>query len=112
MLILTFGTEHVHICQVSNAGTQAGYLSLAPQILREEGVLAFWKGNTAAVVRVMPYMSLTFLTQEEYKARLLDAGLPRQASTLVSGSCAGVTAVATTYPLDLIRATMAKPGHR
>ena len=40
----------------------AAWTSIAPRILREEGAAAFWKGNTAAVVRVLPYMSLTFLT--------------------------------------------------
>lgn len=99
--------------QVSRAaaGTQQGWMQIAPNILRDEGVLAFWKGNTAAVVRVMPYMSLTFLTYEEYKVRLIEGGMPKQASTLAAGSAAGVTAVSVTYPLDLVRATMAKPGH-
>ena len=68
---------------------------------------AFWKGNTAAVVRVMPYMSLTFLTFEEYKAQFLALGAPKQAATLAAGSLGGVTAVVLTYPLDLVRATMA-----
>ena len=86
-------------------------MHIAPQILREEGALAFWKGNTAAVVRVMPYMSLTFLSYEEYKQKLLASGMPKQTATLAAGSAAGVTAVALTYPLDLVRATMAKPGH-
>ena len=86
-------------------------MHIAPQILREEGALAFWKGNTAAVVRVMPYMSLTFLSYEEYKLKLLASGVPKQSATLAAGSAAGVTAVALTYPLDLVRATMAKPGH-
>ena len=97
----------------SGAGTTAAELhwtEIAPQILRKEGVLAFWKGNTAAVVRVMPYMSCTFLTYEEYKASLMAAGVPKQASTLAAGSMGGVTAVLLTYPLDLVRATMATPG--
>ena len=62
------------------------------------------------MVRVVPYMSLTFLTFEEYKASLLAAGAPKQAATLAAGSAGGVTAVVLTYPLDLVRATMATPG--
>ena len=85
-------------------------LTLAKNILRDEGVAAFWKGNSAAVVRVMPYMSLTFLTFEEYRAKLLAMGAPKQAATLAAGSLGGVTAVVLTYPLDLVRATMATPG--
>jgi len=85
---------------------------LPGRILREEGVLAFWKGNTAAVVRVMPYMSLTFLSYEEYKVALQATGAPSHLCSLAAGSGAGVTAVAVTYPLDLVRAAMAKPGSR
>ena len=96
--------------QVARSEQQASWLALAPRILREEGVLAFWKGNTAAVMRVVPYMSITFLSYEEFRARLQDAGLQKQAATLAGGSLAGVTAVALTYPLDLARATMAMPG--
>lgn len=101
--------------QISSGGAAGGaaahWTEIAPRILREEGALAFWKGNSAAVVRVMPYMSLTFLTFEEYKASLLNCGTPKQMATLTAGSLAGVTAVVLTYPLDLVRATMAKPGN-
>ena len=83
---------------------------LPRQIWHEEGAAAFWKGNTAAVVRVMPYMSITFLSYEEYKQQLAQHGRPKQACNLAAGSCAGVTAVAATYPLDLVRTSMARPG--
>ena len=97
--------------QVSRASTSTGgYLHLVPQIMREEGFLAFWKGNTAAVTRVLPYMSFTFLSYEEYKLGLQRMGVSKTSSTLAGGSAAGVTAVCLTYPLDLVRATMATPG--
>lgn len=101
--------ERVKILYQINRGGSASWLGIAPKILREEGALAFWKGNSAAVVRVMPYMSLTFMTFEEYKAHSLALGAPKQVATLVAGSAAGVTAVVLTYPLDLVRATMATP---
>jgi hypothetical protein len=97
--------------QISSKSEAVAWTSIAPRIWREEGAAAFWKGNTAAVVRVLPYMSLTFLTYEEYKASLLSAGVPKQAATLAAGSMGGVTAVICTYPLDLVRATMATPGN-
>ena len=100
--------------QVSRASVSTSWLQLAPQIWREEGFLAFWKGNTAAVTRVLPYMSLTFLSYEEYRAALQRSGLGKTSSTIAAGSAAGVTAVALTYPLDLVRATLrvrvSKPG--
>ena len=60
--------------------------AIARRIWTKEGIGAFWRGNSAAVVRVMPYMSLTFLTFEEYRAALLSAGVPKQAATLTAGS--------------------------
>ncbi len=103
--------ERVKILFQINRG-EAGlpWWRLPGKILHEEGALAFWKGNTAAVVRVMPYMSLTFMSYEEYKSYFLSLGAPKTAATLGGGSAAGVTAVVLTYPLDLVRATMAVPG--
>ena len=89
--------------QVSRASVSTSWLQLAPRIWREEGFLSFWKGNTAAVTRVLPYMSLTFLSYEEYRAALKSCGLGKTGSTIAAGSAAGVTAVALTYPLDLAR---------
>ena len=43
---------------------------------RAAGILSFWRGNGAAVVRVVPYMSITFLGFEEYKI-LLKRALPK-----------------------------------
>lgn len=106
--------ERVKILYQLQSGASSGpaWYQLPGRILREEGVLAFWKGNTAAVVRVMPYMSFTFLSYEEYKAQLASTGAPSQLCNLAAGSAAGVTAVGLTYPLDLVRAAMAKPGSR
>ena len=102
--------ERVKILYQINKGTATSGFAVAKNILENEGAIAFWKGNSAAVVRVIPYMSLTFLTFEEYKASLLAVGVPKQLSTLVAGSLGGVTAVVCTYPLDLVRATMATPA--
>ena len=102
--------ERVKILYQINKGTETSGLNVAQNIWRHEGLAAFWKGNSAAVVRVIPYMSLTFLTFEEYKASLNAVGVPKQAATLTAGSLAGVTAVVCTYPLDLVRATMATPA--
>mmetsp|Transcript_8239 Transcript_8239/g.24738 ORF Transcript_8239/g.24738 Transcript_8239/m.24738 type:complete len:294 (+) Transcript_8239:177-1058(+) len=106
--------ERVKILYQVQSGASIGpaWYQLPGRILREEGVQAFWKGNTAAVVRVMPYMSFTFLSFEEYKARIAALGAPSHLCNLAAGSCAGITAVGLTYPLDLVRATMAKPGSK
>mmetsp|Transcript_1319 Transcript_1319/g.2199 ORF Transcript_1319/g.2199 Transcript_1319/m.2199 type:complete len:87 (+) Transcript_1319:34-294(+) len=48
--------------QITKASPNAeslGYWRIVPRIYREEGLLAFWKGNSVAVIRVVPYMSIT-----------------------------------------------------
>lgn len=103
--------ERVKILYQINKGAGSSGAAVASTIFRNEGMLAFWKGNTAAVARVMPYMSLTFLTFEEYKVALNECEImPKEAATMAAGSAAGVTAVVLTYPLDLVRATMATSG--
>eukprot|EP00808_Paulinella_micropora_P017895 g65564.t1 len=103
------------IYQVSHASSMGSYHSLPMQILRNEGFLSLWKGNSAAVLRVIPYMCVTFVGFEEYKS-LLKHHLSDTPLNLAAGSMAGCTAVALTYPLDLVRATLAlqaegkKPG--
>uniref|UniRef100_A0A7S4KQT8 Mitochondrial carrier protein n=1 Tax=Guillardia theta TaxID=55529 RepID=A0A7S4KQT8_GUITH len=97
--------------QISKASTAAhgpGYMHYIPQIYRNEGVLAFWRGNSAAVIRVVPYMSITFLSYEEYKLALKKVIVHSNLTNLIAGSLAGVTAVIMTYPLDLVRARLAK----
>lgn len=96
------------ISKAPAAGGRTGYLRYIPQIYKTEGVLAFWKGNTAAVIRVVPYMSITFLSYEEYKVVFRAFGFQKDVVNVGSGMLAGMTAVCLTYPLDLVRARLAK----
>lgn len=108
--------------QVSRSGTVGalnGYTHIVPNIIREEGVLALWKGNSAAVARVVPYMSIQFLMYEKYGAMfkkkftdvIADPTGQRVACNLCSGSMAGMTAVVATYPLDVVRARLAMQSY-
>ena len=37
------------------------------RITREEGVLAFWKGNTVTICHRLPYSAINFFAYESYK---------------------------------------------
>ena len=94
-------------------------------LVRDEGVLAMWKGNSAAVIRVIPYTALQFTAFEQFSVLLApptafatatttmtDAASPPSAlaegmRSIASGSLAGCVACAVTYPLDVVRARMA-----
>lgn len=86
---------------------KANYLDIAPQIFRSQGPLAFWKGNGAAVVRVIPFMSITFTVYEETKQYLTPYNFSDNSTNVLSGSVAGFFGVACTYPLDVVRARLA-----
>ncbi|XP_063311446.1 mitochondrial coenzyme A transporter SLC25A42 [Pelobates fuscus] len=79
---------------------------------RNEGLLSLWRGNSATMVRVIPYAAIQFCAHEQYK-KLLGSyyGFQGNALTpiprLLAGSLAGTTATVVTYPLDLVRARMA-----
>ncbi|XP_071826350.1 mitochondrial coenzyme A transporter SLC25A42-like [Apostichopus japonicus] len=84
-------------------------VSVLNNVYQKEGILALWRGNSATMVRIIPYAALQYSTHEQYKKLLK----PNNAQNLApfarfcAGSMAGVTASALTYPLDLVRARMA-----
>lgn len=81
-------------------------------IWRKEGLLGYYKGNGAQLVRIFPYAAIQFMSYEQYK-RLLRPYFNQQTHTsnLVAGSMTGITAVTFTYPLDMVRARLAFQVH-
>ncbi|XP_011365032.2 mitochondrial coenzyme A transporter SLC25A42 isoform X1 [Pteropus vampyrus] len=77
-----------------------------------EGFFSLWRGNSATMVRVVPYAAIQFSAHEEYKRVLghyygfRGEALPPW-PRLLAGALAGTTAASLTYPLDLVRARMA-----
>uniref|UniRef100_A0A8C7HJW0 Mitochondrial coenzyme A transporter SLC25A42 n=3 Tax=Oncorhynchus TaxID=8016 RepID=A0A8C7HJW0_ONCKI len=78
----------------------------------KDGFLSLWRGNSATMVRVIPYAAIQFCAHEQYK-RLLGGYFGFQGKALppvprlLAGSMAGTTAAMLTYPLDMVRARMA-----
>lgn len=85
-------------------------------IVRQDGLLALWRGNMATLMRVIPYAATTYVCYPRYEAGLrqvLSVGHAhhnRKEDVVVrfcAGAASGATAVTLTYPLDLLRARMA-----
>lgn len=77
------------------------------KVLRNEGLLAFWKGNGTSVIHRFPYSAVNFLAYESVKAELERDGETTPLMRFISGAIAGATATLSCYPLDLIRTRLA-----
>eukprot|EP00039_Didymoeca_costata_P026506 m.16036 g.16036 ORF g.16036 m.16036 type:complete len:315 (-) comp5569_c0_seq2:35-979(-) len=78
-------------------------------ILRHSGWQGLWRGNGAALIRVIPYASISYMSFDRFE-RLFSEYVSKDkgaGSRFMSGAAAGATATTITYPLDLCRARMA-----
>lgn len=76
---------------------------------REEGVTKLWKGNTATVLRVIPYSATQFASFRGYSHLIVaDDYTPlTPLQRFIAGAGAGATATIITYPFDFLRTRMA-----
>lgn len=75
---------------------------------RTDGLLSLWRGNSATMVRIVPYAAIQFTAHEQWKRLLqVNGSETTPGKRFLAGSLAGVTSQSLTYPLDLARARMA-----
>ncbi|KAI9591316.1 mitochondrial carrier domain-containing protein [Syncephalis fuscata] len=82
-----------------------GVFGTLAKIWREEGMVGYMRGNGTNVIRIVPYSAVQFASYEQFKKMFMESGkdqldTPRR---LMAGACAGITSVAFTYPLDIVR---------
>ncbi|XP_054162115.1 mitochondrial coenzyme A transporter SLC25A42-like [Oppia nitens] len=77
----------------------------------KSGLMSLWRGNSATMVRVMPYAAIQYSSHEQLKHLLkVETNAQKRQNpgrSFLAGSLAGVVSTTATYPLDLARARMA-----
>ena len=95
-------------CQRGPNPKYSGVFDAFSKIMAEQGIKGFWKGNNLALLRIIPYSAVKFAAFEKYKPLLASKdGQLDNVRRLIAGAFAGITAVAATYPLDVLRTRFA-----
>ena len=78
----------------------------------DEGLLSFWRGNTANVIRYFPTQALNFAFKDYYKKIFNPYNSKKEPFKFFIGNClsggaAGATSLVFVYPLDFARTRLA-----
>ncbi|GAU11149.1 hypothetical protein TSUD_197730 [Trifolium subterraneum] len=93
-----------------------GMFQASKDILREEGLKGFWRGNVPALLMVMPYTAIQFTVLHKLKTIASGSSKTENHTNLspylsyVSGALAGCAATVGSYPFDLLRTILASQG--
>jgi len=99
--------------QIAKDQQYKGMVDCFIRIPKEQGVLAYWRGNLANVIRYFPTQALNFAFKDKYKQIFL-GGVDKRTQfwrffvgNLASGGAAGATSLCFVYPLDFARTRLA-----
>lgn len=99
--------------QISADQAYKGMVDCFVRIPKEQGLLSYWRGNLANVIRYFPTQALNFAFKDKYKQIFL-GGVDKKTQfwrfflgNLASGGAAGATSLCFVYPLDFARTRLA-----
>jgi len=104
--------ERVKLINQTNPGRYSGLVDCLVSLPKEEGPLAYWRGNGANVLRYFPTQALNFAFKDEFKTMFMPLGMKNYSYTqqflrgLLAGGGAGASSLMFVYPLDLARTRM------
>ncbi|CDR47536.1 RHTO0S14e05006g1_1 [Rhodotorula toruloides] len=89
-----------------------GIADCAARTYADEGLVSFWRGNTANVIRYFPTQALNFAFKDYYKSlfsydQKRDGYTKWMLGNLASGGAAGATSLLFVYSLDYARTRLA-----
>ncbi|CAG2114111.1 unnamed protein product [Medioppia subpectinata] len=95
--------------QIEESKRYKGIIDAFVRIPKEQGAIAYWRGNLANVIRYFPTQALNFAFKDKYKQVFL-GGVDKKTQfwryfmgNLASGGAAGATSLCFVYPLDFAR---------
>jgi len=99
--------------QITKENQYKGIIDCFVRIPKEQGVVSFWRGNMANVIRYFPTQALNFAFKDVYKKVFME-GVDKKTqfwryfvANLASGGAAGATSLCFVYPLDFARTRLA-----
>lgn len=99
--------------QIAESQRYKGIIDAFIRIPKEQGIVSYWRGNLANVIRYFPTQALNFAFKDKYKQIFL-GGVDKKtqfwryfAGNLASGGAAGATSLCFVYPLDFARTRLA-----
>jgi len=99
--------------QISEEQRYKGMVDCFIRIPKEQGLISYWRGNLANVIRYFPTQALNFAFKDKYKQVFL-GGVDKKTQfwryfmgNLASGGAAGATSLCFVYPLDFARTRLA-----
>uniref|UniRef100_A0A7S0L174 ADP/ATP translocase n=1 Tax=Coccolithus braarudii TaxID=221442 RepID=A0A7S0L174_9EUKA len=88
-----------------------GVVDCATRVLRTEGLIPFWRGNTANCLRYFPTQALNFAFKDKIKAALApkptDSYVSKFSKNIAAGGAAGALSLLFVYSLDFARTRLA-----
>lgn len=99
--------------QIAEDQRYKGIIDAFVRIPKEQGMLSFWRGNLANVIRYFPTQALNFAFKDKFKQIFLSNVDKKTqfwryfAGNLASGGAAGATSLCFVYPLDFARTRLA-----
>eukprot|EP01083_Nonionella_stella_P008720 25204_1 len=86
--------------------------SIISRIFREQGLLSFWRGNMASIIRYFPLQAFMLSFKEQFKVLFVPQSTHASTLSIITGSIlaggtAGCSAITLIYPLDLSRTRLA-----
>ena len=98
------------LLQTQQAGGKqyTGIINCFTRVVKEEGVLALWRGNMSNIIRYFPTQAINFSVKDQLNRIFCKYDAKKEPAKffvgkLLSGGCAGAIGLLCVYPLDFAR---------